>query len=149
MLVRDLLPSIHRFRAVDNSGFYSLAKDLARVTADNLDTAAMQSIIRPPKGTKWGSLKTLENLLATKIDADAAYSVMSPLFGVYELRQADAHLPSSQLDGAMALLNVDRSLPTVFQGYQLLYVCVSSIYAVAEVFQKWNKIEKKCERTDT
>ncbi len=125
--VRDLLPRIHRFRAVDNPGLYALAKDLARVTADSLDTAAMQNIVGPPKGTKWGSLKTLENLLASKIGGDAARAVMSALVGVYELRHADAHLPSSELDEALALLNVDRSLPTIFQGYQLLHACVSSV----------------------
>jgi len=140
--VRELLPRIHRFRAVDDPGLYSLAKDVARVTADSLDTAAMQTIVVPPKGTKWGSLKTLENLLASKIGGDAARSVMSALVGVYELRHADAHLPSSELDETMALLKVDRSLPTIFQGYQLLHACVSSIFEVVEVLQGWHKTEK-------
>jgi hypothetical protein len=141
--VRELLPKIHRFRAVDSSGLYALAKDVARVTADSLDTAAMQTIVRPPKDTKWGSLKTLENLLASKIGGDAARSVMSALVGVYELRHADAHLPGGELDEAMALLKVDRSLPTIFQGYQLLHACVSSIFEVVEVLQRWDKTEKE------
>jgi hypothetical protein len=140
--VRELLPSIHRFRAVDNPGLYSLAKDIARVTADSLDTAAMQTIVSPPKGITWGSLKTLENLLSSKIGAEAARSVMSALFGVYELRHADAHLPSSELEEAMALLKVDRGLPTVFQGYQILHACVSSLFEVVEVLQGWDKFEK-------
>jgi hypothetical protein len=90
-----------------------------------------------------GSLKTLENLLASKIDGNAAHSIMSPLFGVYELRHADAHLPSGELDEVMAVLNVDRSLPTIFQGYQLLDACVSSIFGVVEVLRRWDKIEKE------
>jgi len=113
------------------------------VTADSLDTAAMQTIVSPPKGTKWGSLKTLENLLASRIGGNAAHSVMSALVGVYDLRLADAHLPSSELDEAMALLKVDRSLPTIFQGYQLLHACVSSIFEVVEVLQGWRKTEKE------
>jgi hypothetical protein len=68
---------------------------------------------------------------------------MSGLVGVYELRHADAHLPSGELDGAMALLKVDRSLPTIFQGYQLLNACVSSIFGVVEVLQRWDKTEKE------
>lgn len=140
--VRELLPRIHRFRAVDSPGLYALAKDVARVTADSVDTAAMQTIVGPPKGTKWGSLKTLENLLASKIDGNAAHSMMSPLFGVYELRHADAHLPSGELDEVMVLLKVDRSLPTIFQGYQLLHACVSSIFGVVEVLRRWDKTEK-------
>ncbi|MEA3470981.1 MAG: hypothetical protein U9R24_04625 [Thermodesulfobacteriota bacterium] len=139
--IRELLPRIHRFRAIDNPGLYSLAKDVARVTADSLDTAAMQTIVGPPKGAKWGSLKTLENLLATRIGDNAAYSVMSALVGAYELRHADAHLPSSELDEAMALL--DHSLPAIFQGHQLLHACVSSIFKVVEVLQGWHKTEKE------
>jgi hypothetical protein len=141
--VRELLPTIHRFRAIDNAGLYSLAKDVARVTADSLDTAAMQTIVRPPEGAKWGSLKTLENLLAIRVGGAAAHSMMSALVGVYELRHADAHLPSSELDEAMALLQVDRSLPTIFQGYQLLDACVSSIFKVVEVLQGWDKSGKE------
>lgn len=141
--VRKLLPNIHRFRAVDNPGLYSLAKDVARVTADSLDAAAMQTIVSPPKDTKWGSLKTLENLIASKIGDNAAHLAMGALFGVYELRHADAHLPSSELDEALALLHLDRGLPTVFQGYQLLYASVSSIFQVVEVLQGWNKTVKE------
>ncbi|MBE9572756.1 MAG: hypothetical protein IMF11_19190 [Proteobacteria bacterium] len=141
--VRELLPKIHRFRAVDSSGLYALAKDVARLTVDSLDTAAMQSVVGPPKGTKWGSLKTLENLLASKIGSNPARSMLSALVGAYELRHADAHLPSSELDEALVLLRVDKSLPTIFQGYQLLYACVSSLYGVAEVLRRWDKLEKE------
>jgi hypothetical protein len=142
-LIRELLPKIHRFRAVDSFGLYALAKDVARLTADSLDTAAMQTIVRPPKDTKWGSLKTLENLLATRIGSNPARSMLSALVGAYELRHADAHLPSSELDEALVLLTIDKSLPTIFQGYQLLQACVSSLYGVAEVLRRWDKPEKE------
>jgi len=136
--VRELLPTIHRFRAVDNAGLYSLAKDVARVTSDSLDTAAMQTIVLPPKDIKWGSLKTLENLIASRVGGDTAHSILSALVGVYELRHADAHLPSDKLDEAMNLLKVDHGLPTVFQGYQLLDACVSSIFKIVEILQEWH-----------
>lgn len=140
--IRELLPTIHRFRAVDNAGLYSLAKDIARVTADSLDTAAMQTIVQPPKNAKWGSLKTLENLIASRVGANAAHSTMSALVGVYELRHADAHLPGSELDEALTLVGVNRDLPTALQGYQLLHAVVSSIFEVVEVFQEWAKTGK-------
>lgn len=60
--IPDLLKRTHRFRAIDEAGLYALAKDLARLIADSLDAEAMQSIVPPPKKTKWGSLKSLENL---------------------------------------------------------------------------------------
>jgi hypothetical protein len=137
----DLLPQLfertHRFRAIDDEGLYALAKDVARLTADNLDTAAIQSIVTPPPKLDWGSLKSLENLLAIKIDTRKARLITSALVGAYELRHADAHLPGNDIDEAFALLRIDRSLPTVLQGYQLLDSCVSSIYELIGVLKEW------------
>lgn len=142
-ILRELFKKTHRFRAVDKAGLYALAKDVARLTADNIDTAAIKNILNPPKDEKWGSLKTLENLLAAKIGSDYARSILSAIVGAYELRHADAHLPSSQLDEALTLLKVDNSLPTIFQGYQLLDACVSSIHGVVKVLQEWDTLEKE------
>lgn len=61
----DILKKCHRFRSLDLSGLYALAKDLARVTADSIDSSNLQKIIAPPKDQKWGSLKSLENYLGT------------------------------------------------------------------------------------
>ena len=141
--VRELFEKTHRFRAINKAGLYALAKDVARLTADSINTAAIQSIVSPPKGEEWGSLKTLENLLASKIDSQSARSMLSALVGAYELRHADAHLPSSDLDDALALLKVDKNLPTIFQGYQLLEACVSSIYGIVEVLRRWDNLKKK------
>lgn len=137
--IPKLLETSHRFRAVDKSGLYALAKDVARLTADSIDSAAIQTIVRPPKGTKWGSLKSLESLVALKVDARIARSMLSSLVGVYELRHGDAHLPSSQVDEAFALVGVDQSAPYVHQGHQLLRACVLSIYGIVEVLKNWDK----------
>ena len=141
--VPELLGKIHRFRAVDETGLYALAKDIARLIADNLDAAEMQKIVPPPKKTKWGSLKSLENLLASKIDSKTARSMMSSLVGVYELRHADAHLPSSDVEEAFDLLGIDRSLPLIHQAHQMLHSCVSSIYGVVKVMQNWNNLSRE------
>jgi hypothetical protein len=75
--IPKLLLESHRFRAVDKDGLFSLAKDLARLTADSLDITAMQKLVSPPKGEKWGSVKSLENLLASKIDPEKARSLLT------------------------------------------------------------------------
>jgi hypothetical protein len=138
----DFIPKVikkcHRFRATDKDGLYALAKDIARLTADSIDAAEIQTIISPPKGTKWGSLKSLENLLAEKIDPQKARSLLSSFVGVYELRHGDAHLPSSEIDDAFNLIDVDKDIPYVHQGYQLLDSCVSSLYGIIEVIKHWN-----------
>ncbi len=68
--------------------------------------------------------------------------MLSSLFGVYELRHADAHLPSSKTDAAFALVGVDQSFPFIQQGYQLLRACVDSIYGIAEVLRRWDALPK-------
>ena len=141
----ELLPEIfektHRFRALDDAGLFSLAKDVTRLTADSLDIKAMQGIISPPPGKNWGSLKTLENLLASKIEAQIARDILGPLVGIYNLRLA--HLPGSDIDDNFTLIGIDRSLPNIIQGYQLLDASVSSLYAIADVMNKWNEPEKR------
>lgn len=130
---RAVIARAHRFRSIDKNGFFSLAKDLARVTSDTIDASALQKIAPPPKGEKWGSLKSLENVVALHVGKTSAYSLLGPLHGIYNLRHADAHLAGSDLDAAFTLVGVDQKSPFVSQGYQLLHSCVSALHAIAEV----------------
>ncbi len=129
----EILARAHRFRSIDQAGLFSLAKDLARLTADSIDTESLQKIVASPKGEQHGSLKTLTSLLAQKISDSEARRLVAPLVGVYELRHADAHLPGSNLADSLQLVKVDPDSPFVIQGYQLLDACVSSLYGVAQV----------------
>jgi hypothetical protein len=72
-----LVAAAHRFRATDEPGLFALAKDIARLTADSIDAAAIQKIVPPTKGEKWGSLKSLEKLLARRIDPAVARSMLA------------------------------------------------------------------------
>jgi hypothetical protein len=139
----QLLKICHRFRSIDLSGFLSLAKDLARLTADSINTDSLQTIVKPPEGKKWGSLKSLENVLAKYIEPQEARSLLSPLVGIYELRLADAHLPSNTLKESYTLAKVDDTKPFIFQGFMILHMCVSSIYGIAEVLKEVNPDLKK------
>jgi hypothetical protein len=100
------------------------------------DGAAIQKILPPPKGEKWGSLKSLEKLLAHKTGLEKAHDLLTPLVGIYELRHADAHLASSDIDEAFSMARVDRAEPFVFQGYRLFHSCVSSLWEVLEVLRE-------------
>jgi hypothetical protein len=106
------------------------------VTADGIDAATIQKVVAPPKGEKWGSLKSLEKLIALKASPEKARALLGPLVGIYELRHADAHLAGSDIDEAFVLARVDRTQPFVFQGYHLLNSCVSSLFAILEVFRE-------------
>jgi len=48
---------------------------------------------------------------------------------------ADAHVPSNDLDEAYALARVDRALPFVMQGRDLLVTCVTSLHKIADAIE--------------
>ena len=126
----------HRFRSTDQAGFFSLAKDLARLTADSIDTGAIQKIVPPPKGEKWGALKLLENFVGLRVGPEKARFLLGPLVGIYKLRHADAHLAGSNINDEFALARVDRTQPFVFQGFRLLDSCVSSLNLILKVLEE-------------
>ena len=63
--------------------------------------------------------------------------IASSLVGVYEFRHADAHLPSSKIEEAFKLIEIDRAAPFVYQGFQMLHHVVSSLFGIAEGLEKW------------
>ena len=136
--VVTILARVHRFRAIDKAGLYALAKDLARLTADSFDATAVQRIIKPPSEKKWASLKSVENLLAVQVGPQAAAAMMAPLFGIYDLRLADAHLASKDADEALGRIGVNAGLPFVAQGAQLLHQCVATLYTIVSVIERWD-----------
>ncbi|WP_133138087.1 hypothetical protein [Legionella rowbothamii] len=136
--IHELLPRIHRFRSTDEQSFYALAKDLARLIVDCLDIQPMKKFVSPPKSETWGSIKYLENLLASKYDRNRVREVTASIVGVYELRHADAHLPTSNIEEAFKLVGIDTSRPYVDQGFQMLYNVVASLAKIAEALELWD-----------
>lgn len=134
--VNEIIPSIQRFRATNEKGLFSLAKDIARVIVDDINIEDLQKIVVPPKGTKWGSLKTIENLLAQKISKEEARALLSPIVGIYELRHGDAHLPGSEIGKAFDLIGIDKSQPYILQGYQMLFASVEHLYQILRIIEK-------------
>jgi len=132
---RALLPKANRFGGLDDPGLFSLAKDLARLTADSIDASALQLLAAPPKGERWGSLKSLQHVVARELSDSDAYSLLSPLFAIYELRLADAHLAGNAIEAAFKQLRVDRTIPHVFQALQMLVACVSVLYGIADALK--------------
>jgi hypothetical protein len=59
---------------------------------------------------------------------------MTPLFGTYELRLADAHLPSSELEKAFQMVNAEREAPWISQGVRLLDSVLGALNRIAISF---------------
>ncbi len=74
--------------------------------------------------------------MASTFPRDIVRKANAPLVGVYELKHADAHLPSKELDNAFSLLEIDRSQEFIKQGFTMLHIVVSSIYSIAEALKR-------------
>ncbi len=144
--IPQLLHKLHRFRATSKEGLFELAKDVARITADSFDSQSIQAIVIPSKGEKWGSLKSVEKLLTEKIEVEFARKITAPLVGTYELRLADAHLPSSKISEAYNLIGIDSTQPYIHQAHHMLHQCVTSIFTIIDIIQKWDKLNKGSEK---
>ena len=98
-----------------------------------IETSELHKIAPPPKGGGGtGSMKSLERVLATITTPTDARDALTNLVGIYELRGADSHLPSAELDQAFSLVGVDKSAAPLEQGLQLL---LRTMQALAGLFQ--------------
>lgn len=128
----EILGKIHRFRATSSSGLLELAKDVTRVIADDMDGKAMNRLLGKPDPAL-GSLKALEAILHRTYPKPQVQAICGPLFGINELRQADAHPPANSLDESLAKAGVDKTLPPVLQGRDLLSVCVTALWTLGNM----------------
>ena len=117
--VEELSYRIHRFRALDESGLRSLAKDLVKISIERVNKKNLSDALGEGKSDQ-GTLKLLQKLLAKHTDEDYAYARMTPLFGAYDLRGADAHLSSSDVNECYERIGVDRSIPLTKQAEQMM-----------------------------
>ena len=128
-----ILERTHRFRALDQPGFLSLAKDIARVTADSIDVGKVQSVVPPPTGEKLASLKSLELALAKISNFELAHNVMSANFAAYDLRLDDAHLPKSDRLASLRILNIVDADDSLTKGFKLLHETVLAWYRIHSI----------------
>jgi hypothetical protein len=129
----EIASSVHRYRSLDEAGFLALAKDIARLTADSIDSAKLQTLFEIPKGQKLGSLKSLERVLATITAPEDAKKSMAVLAGIYELRLGDAHLPSEKLQDAFRLAGVSKDERPIFRAAHLIHNATLSVLNIARI----------------
>ena len=134
--VDDIFIRIHRFRALEKTGVLELAKDLARVTVESLNGGALSELSAPPGKMKPGSVKHLETALQKGVSLEEARALTKVLVGINELRQADAHLPSSEFAKAFNLVGVEPLGDPVVQGRMMLESLVDSLIKMEKVFSQ-------------
>jgi hypothetical protein len=92
---------------------------LVKISIERINKKSLIEALGERKSDQ-GTLKLLQRLLAKYTDDDYAYRRMSPLFGTYDLRGADAHLSSSDVNDCYDRVGVDRSAPLTKQAEQLI-----------------------------
>jgi hypothetical protein len=126
----EMLAACSRFKSMDEAGLLRLAKELARVTADDIDIGSLRAI-KPDADPKLGSLKLLQAVLGDLSDPDRAKRMISVLVGVYDLRLSDAHPPSSAIEAAMDLAEIQRGQSWLRRGGNLIHNVVSVLLRIA------------------
>ena len=129
-----MLKAMHRFRGLlGRPGVLSLAKDVARATADAIDVTRLRTIVPADTKPGIGSLKLLGAYIATRVGADRSRDIIGPLVGVYDLRLGDAHPTSSAIDEAFTLARIDLGVDGVEQCKQLLTSTSDALETILEV----------------
>jgi len=127
-----LMGRAHRFVAAKEDGLLELSKELTKLFIERINVDAITSMLTLKKGQKSiGSLKALEKLVALQLTDTEAASILSPLFGIYDLRLADTHLGSSKIPSGMRRAGVDISDPAAMQGRELLKSFVRTLNEIA------------------
>lgn len=135
--VDELLRRVHRFRAVEEDGLLALSKELNRLLMERVDVDVLREVANIPAKDKIGSLKAIERLLGTLTEPAEARTMMGPLFGINDLRNADAHLGSSLIESGFERAKVDRAnTSTVDQGRQLLSTFVETVGSIGEIIAR-------------
>ncbi|SEL87158.1 hypothetical protein SAMN05444354_109130 [Stigmatella aurantiaca] len=134
--IPNILRTIHRFRALAPEGLLALAKDMARLTVDSIDTGPLQTLVPLEKGEKRGSIKSLERALATLVPPEEARRLTGPLAGVYDLRLGDAHLPTADMNCSFTLAGIDPSVSTIRQAMQMMETTAKTFEAMSDVLEK-------------
>ena len=134
-IIDQLFVRVHRFRSIDRSGLFELAKDLCRLTAESLNVNALRSLSASPNGDNVGSIKQLQYAMETRIGESEARDTTASLVGLNELRQADAHLPSSELEHSMKLAGIVEPGIPIMEGRQMLDTLVDTLIGIEAAFR--------------
>ena len=122
---------IHRFQATSLEEFFLLCKEITRFLIERIDMDFLKTLKKEKDNL--GTLKRLENIL-TALGYDGR-EIMGALFGVYDLRLTDAHLPSKEkTEDAMKRVGVDYDEMGFNSGKELINNVNNSLIEIGRAF---------------
>ncbi|MCF0217147.1 MAG: hypothetical protein HUK21_11835 [Fibrobacteraceae bacterium] len=135
--VELLLERVNRFESSSQEGFFTLAKNLAKLVCDSVNWKPLQGLL-PKKEKDWRSMRTLQEFLVQKegLQESEARNLMAPFVGINDLRQTDAHIKGPDVDKAVELIKIDEKLIPLFKGTAMLCQFVNAIVGLNNVFKQ-------------
>lgn len=136
---------IHRFSVQNEDDLFLLAKEICKVTIDAFNIGALRSMLPKTEDIKkLRSRNLFGKFLAQYAGEDVARTAMSPLAYIYDLRCADAHIKSSEVQETMHHLHIDASQPLVEQAKMLIMMTYVSLARSIIIFQnEYRRREKE------
>jgi hypothetical protein len=132
-LETKFIVTVHRFHSVDFEGVCQLSKEIYRLVVERLNIALLKRLTSTADD-KLGSIKRLEKIMDQY--GQNGKDIVKPLFGVYELRLADAHLPSEDLNHALDLLGVEMQDNFVNQGKTIIREVAMTLEKITETIRR-------------
>ena len=110
-LEQELLKNVHRFHGTSDKGIFYLSKEIYRLVIDRIELKALREVYEKLSSKK-ADVKDRERKLLESILYETGNDgriLTEPLEGLNKLRQADAHLPSANLNEAFKLLRIRKT----------------------------------------
>jgi len=127
---------IQRFCVLNLEDLFKLAQLITKYVIERINIDNIDSILTKDY-SGLGSIKKIEKLLSQfSIDG---YNLTSVLVGVYELRLAESHLSSSDLDDSIKIAGLNMNQPFPLIGKQLIFNvanCLKEIFIQLEGIKK-------------
>jgi hypothetical protein len=128
-----VMQQVSRFASKDQASLLRLAKELVRIFSDRLDVRELRKLSTHAEKKKLGSNKLLQDVLAQKVGVDRARFVFGAIAGAYDMRVADAHPTSSDIEDAFRLVGIDASSSFLRQGEQLVSNFGRSVWEIGKL----------------
>lgn len=132
-LAKEFDKRIHRFKATSDEGLYLLCKEITRIIIERIDLSVLIKI-RPKVNKEFKSLKRFE-LLLDEVGEDGR-KLMAPLAGIYELRNADSHLPKNEIEEAKKLIGIHNIEKSVMAGTALIWYAAKALNQISNSISK-------------
>ena len=143
----DQEKSISRFECLEKSSLFRLAKNINLCLIERMNVGVLKKLSHDPEKKGKKSRQLLQGIVAEHIGEDRAKLMFTPIAGLIDMRNADAHSIDRSKNDPLELAGVDPNALPLHQGEQLIANIAESIRQIEEALKtgKASKNEKASE----